>query len=83
MFIKKGEGFQIYFFLLFAATGSVLVSHVDRLSGEDLSAMLEKLGTNGKLELHIIGAFADAMAISETLLVPVLSEYFIEKILQF
>jgi hypothetical protein len=50
----------------------VLVSHVDRLSGEDLSSMLEKLGTNGKLELHIIGAFADAMAISETLLVPVL-----------
>jgi hypothetical protein len=50
----------------------VLVSHVDRLSDEDLSSMLEKLGTNGKLELHIIGAFADAMAISETLLVPVL-----------
>jgi hypothetical protein len=52
----------------------VLVSHVDRLSGEDLSSMLEKLGTNGKLELHIIGAFADAMAISETLLVPVLGK---------
>jgi hypothetical protein len=76
MFKKKGGGFQnLILFLLFAATGSVLVSHVDRLSGEDLSSMLEKLGTNGKLELHIIGAFADAMAISETLLVPVLSEY--------
>jgi hypothetical protein len=52
------------------------VSHVDRLSDEDLSSMLEKLGTNGKLELHIIGAFADAMAISETLLVPVLGIIF-------
>jgi hypothetical protein len=52
----------------------LLVSHVDRLTGEDLATMLQKLGTNGKLELHIIGAFADSMAISEALLVPVLSK---------
>jgi hypothetical protein len=37
--------------------------------------MLQKLGTNAKLELHIIGAFADSMAISEALIVPVLSKY--------
>ena len=50
------------------------MSHVDRLNGDDLATMLQKLGTNGKLELHIIGAFADSMGISESLLVPVLSE---------
>ncbi len=68
-----GKVYQnLILFLLFSATGSVLVSHVDRLSGEDLSSMLEKLGTTGTLELHLLGAFADAMASSETLLVPVL-----------
>jgi len=51
------------------------LSHVDRLSGEDLSSMLQKLGTNGKLQLSIVGAFADTMAISESLLLPVLSKY--------
>ena len=55
-----------------SGTGSLLVSHVDRLVSDDLTSMLHKLGTNGKLELHIIGAFADSMGISETLLVPIL-----------
>ena len=58
--------------LSISGTGSLLVSHVDRLVSDDLTSMLHKLGTNGKLELHIIGAFADSMGISETLLVPIL-----------
>ena len=66
--------------LSISGTGSLLVSHVDRLVSDDLTSMLHKLGTNGKLELHIIGAFADSMGISEALLVPILSELFIQSL---
>jgi hypothetical protein len=61
---------------LISGTGSLLISHVDRLSSDDLTSMLQKLGTNAKLELHIIGAFADSMAISEALIVPVLGKQY-------
>ena len=44
------------------------------MSEDDLSTMLEKLGhTTGKLQLHLVGGFADTKNVSESLLSPVLS----------
>jgi len=53
--------------------GSMVLGHVDRMTDEDLSNMVQKLGTTSKLQLHLIGGFADTKNVSESLLAPVLS----------
>ena len=61
---------------MLSGTGSVLFAHIDRLTTDDLTSMLEKLGTStstGKLELHLVGGFGDTKNVSESLLVPVLN----------
>ena len=61
-------------------SGSTLVSHVDRLSSEDLETMVTSLTGHSahhstRLQLSIIGAFQDNKNVSQSLLIPVLGKH--------
>jgi len=61
-----------------SASGATLLSHVDRISSEDLDTMAGKLtgqqyGCNNRLQISIFGGFQDSKNVSQSLLVPVLA----------
>ena len=64
-----------------AASGSSLVSHVDRLSSDDLETMVTSLtgltmsSSPFRLQISIIGGFADNKNVSASLLLPILGEF--------
>jgi len=61
------------------ASGSTLMSHVDRLTTDDLETMTSALITdqaysgNNRLQISIIGAFQDNKNVSQSQLIPVLA----------
>lgn len=58
--------------LLFPGSGATGISQIDRVFEEGLSAMIQRVQAlsyhyDGRLELHIIGGFADTKGISHHL----------------
>ncbi len=63
--------------LLFIGSGATGLSQVDRVFEEGLTAMIQRVQSlsyhyEGRLELHVIGGFADSRRISQDLSVPLL-----------
>lgn len=60
------------------ASGSTLVSHVDRLTTDDLDTMTSALtgqaySCNNRLQINILGGFQDSKNVSQSLLIPILA----------
>merc|ERR1719445_41846 len=59
------------------ATGSTLLSHVDRLSSEDLETMITALtghtNYSSRLQISVVGGFQDSKNVSQSLLIPILA----------
>merc|ERR1719445_1931683 len=59
------------------ATGSTLLSHVDRLSSEDLETMITALTgqtyCSSRLQISVVGGFQDSKNVSQSLLIPILA----------
>ena len=60
-----------------AASGSTLLSHVDRLSSEDLETMITALTgqtyCSSRLQISVVGGFQDSKNVSQSLLIPILA----------
>ena len=66
--------------MFISASGSTLVSHVDRLTPDDLETMTSTLITeqtyscNNRLQVTIIGGFQDNKNVSQSQLIPILGK---------
>ena len=65
--------------MFFPASGSTLLSHVDRLSPCDLETMTSALTgqtytCSSRLQLSLLGSFQDNKNVSQSLLMPILGE---------
>ena len=63
-----------------SASGSTLLSHVDRLTASDVDTMTSALTgqtytCSSRLQLSLIGSFQDSKNVSQSLLIPILGEW--------